>query len=91
MCAPPLQWQTYDVIFYAPRFDADGKKIKNGIITVRHNGVLIHENREVTHPTTAHWGGDVKEPNGLHIQDHGNPVSYRNIWAVEIQGDEKGK
>ena len=88
MCAPPLQWQTYDIVFRAPRFDENGKKIENARMTVHHNGVLIHENVEVPRPTAANWGGDPKEPGGLHLQDHGNPVQYRNIWVVELK-DEK--
>jgi hypothetical protein len=87
MCAPPLQWQTYDITFTAPRFDADGKKIKNATMTVLHNGVKIHENVEVPNPTTANWGGDPKSPGGIHLQDHGNPVQYRNIWVVEAKGE----
>jgi len=85
MCAPPLQWQTYDITFTAPRFDENGKKAKNAVMTVVHNGVTIHENVEVPNPTAAHWGGDIKEPGGIHLQDHGNPVSYRNIWVVETK------
>jgi hypothetical protein len=85
MCAPPLQWQTYDVTFYAPRFDADGKKTKPARITVLHNGVKVQDNKDIPNPTTACWDQNIKEPGGLHLQDHGNPVQYRNIWAVEIK------
>jgi hypothetical protein len=85
MCAPPLQWQTYDVTFYAPRFDADGKKTKLARITVLHNGVKVQDNKDIPNPTTACWDQNIKEPGGLHLQDHGNPVQYRNIWAVEIK------
>ncbi len=85
MCYPPTQWQTYDITFKAPRFDKDGKKVKNAIITVIHNGVTIHENVEVPNPTGGNWGGDIKEPAGIHIQDHGSPVQYRNIWVVELK------
>jgi len=88
MCAPPLQWQTYDITFYAPRFDADGKKTENPRMTVVHNGVEIHKNVEIPRATTANWGGAPNTPGGLHLQDHGNPVSYRNIWAVEFKGGE---
>ena len=84
MAAPPLQWQTYDITFHAPRFDADGAKTKDATLTVLHNGVLIHENEAVPEPTRANIGGDIREAQGLHLQDHGNPVQYRNIWAVEI-------
>ncbi len=81
MCLPPLAWQTYDVEVTAPRF-ADGKKIANARLTVRHNGVLIHENVEVPGITP---GGPQKQeaPTGpLHLQNHGNPVRYRNIWVL---------
>jgi len=87
MCVPPMQWQTYDITFAAPRFDADGKKTKNATISVIHNGFLIQDKVEVPGPTAAHWGGDVKEPGGIHLQDHGNPVQYRNIWVVETKGE----
>jgi len=87
MCAPPLQWQTYDAVYRAPRFDAQGKKIKDATVTVEHNGVLIHKDQPIPRPTAANWGGDIHEPNGLHLQDHGNPVSYRNVWAVELRAD----
>ncbi|HPD13922.1 MAG TPA: DUF1080 domain-containing protein [Planctomycetota bacterium] len=87
MCAPPMQWQTYDITFTAPRFDAEGKKIKNATLTVLHNGVLVQDKTEVPNPTAAHWGGDPKEPGGIHLQDHGNPVQYRNIWVVETKGE----
>ena len=87
MCAPPLQWQTYDITFTAPRFDKDGKKTANARLTVVHNGVKIQDNIEVPNPTTANWGGDPSAPAGLHLQDHGNPVQYRNIWVVETKGE----
>ena len=82
MCFPPLTWQTYDIDFTAARFDADGKKTKNAIATVKHNGVLIHDQFEITGPT----GGGAPEkptPGPIQLQGHGNPVFYRNIWIVE--------
>ena len=84
MAAPPLQWQTYDITYHAPRFNANGAKTKDATITVLHNGVTIHENVAIPEPTAAHIGGDVGEPGGIHLQDHGNPVQFRNIWAVEL-------
>jgi hypothetical protein len=84
MAAPPLQWQTYDITFRAPRFDENGEKIQDAILTVLHNGVMIHENQKVPHPTSGSVGSDIHEPQGLHLQDIGNPVQYRNIWAVEL-------
>jgi hypothetical protein len=81
MCLPPLEWQTYDIEFTAPRFEGD-RKVANPRMTVRHNGVLIHENAEIPKITP---GGPQKteEPLGpLYLQDHGNPVRYRNIWVL---------
>ena len=82
MCYPPLQWQTYDIEFQAARFDGDGKKTKNAVISVKHNGVVIHENQEITGPT---GGGKKEDPSGgaIQLQGHGNPVFYRNAWLVE--------
>ncbi|MDH3583317.1 MAG: DUF1080 domain-containing protein [Phycisphaerae bacterium] len=79
MCFPPLAWQTYDIDFTAPRF-ADGKKVAPARITVRHNGVTIHDN--VTLPKgTGAGGGRAEIPKGgIHLQGHGNPVRFRNIW-----------
>ena len=87
MAAPPLQWQSYDIEFYAPLFDAAGKQIKEAAITVRHNGVLIHEQQAFPAPTTASIGGDIRKPGGLYLQDHGNPVWFRNVWVQPIEAD----
>ena len=81
MCLPPLSWQTYDIDFTAPRFD-DGKKIADPRMTVRHNGVVIQDDVAVPKITP---GGPQKheQPTGpLHLQNHGNPVRYRNIWVL---------
>lgn len=85
MCAPPLQWQTYDITFHAAKLDASGRKMANARITVIHNGVVIHENLEL--PKVTGGAVDEKEgqPAGLLLQDHGNPVQYRNIWVENIQ------
>ena len=80
MCLPPLAWQTYDVQFKAAQFGADGKKQADGLITVRHNGVVIHEQVKLTHATTAAPVAEGAEPGPLYLQDHGNQVRYRNIW-----------
>jgi hypothetical protein len=82
MCLPPLSWQTYDLEFTAPTFDDSGKKVANGRITVRHNGVVIHDNIELPHPTPGGKGGAESDPGPIFLQDHGNPVRYRNIWVV---------
>ena len=75
-------WQTYDIDFEAAKFDADGKKSKNAVITVKHNGVTIHDKVEISGPT---GGGKPESPAGgaIQLQGHGNPVFYRNIWIVE--------
>lgn len=82
MCFPPLAWQTYDIDFTAAQYDADGNKTKNARITVKLNGVIIQDNLELP----RHTPGRAEEgpgPLGLFLQDHGNPVVYRNIWVVE--------
>lgn len=78
---PPLTWQTYDMDFTAAKYDGD-KKVKNARITVRHNGIVIHDDQELAHDTP---GRHKEGPDGdaLFLQDHGNPVVYRNIWVVE--------
>lgn len=82
MCYPPLTWQTYDYDFTAARYDDQGNKIVNARVTVRHNGVVIHDNVELPHGTP---GKDPEGPSpaGVYLQGHGNPVVYRNIWAVK--------
>jgi hypothetical protein len=82
VCAslPPLQWQTYDITFTAPKFDASGKKTQDAVITVVHNGVTIHDQVKLSNVTP---GGvsDKEAPQGiLMVQDHGNDVRFRNIW-----------
>lgn len=82
MCYPPLQWQTYDVDFTAAKFDADGKKTANARMTVKHNGIVIHKDVEVDHATTASPLKEGVEAGPIYLQDHGNPVRFRNIWIV---------
>jgi hypothetical protein len=85
MCLPPLAWQTYDVDFSAAQFDADGKRTAWPHITVKLNGVLVHENLELSKDftTSAPLDTPLQNPQGpVHLQNHGNPVVYRNIWIV---------
>ncbi len=82
MCYPPLCWQTYDIEFTAAKFK-DGKKVEDARMTVLHNGVKIHDNVKLPKRTTASPLPEGPEPGFLHLQDHGNPVRYRNIWVVE--------
>ena len=81
-CQPPLCWQTYDIDFTAAEYK-DGRKVKNARLTVRHNGSLIHDNVEVPKATTAAPLKEGPEPGPIFLQNHGNPVRFRNIWVVE--------
>ena len=85
MCFPPLSWQTYDIDFTSSKWDANasGKKLQNAVITVQHNGVLIHDHVEVGSSTTAAGRKDGPGPGPIQLQIHGNPVVFRNIWVVE--------
>jgi len=82
MSFPPLVWQTYDIHFTAARFDDMGQKIAKARITVWHNGVVVQNNVELENKT---GGGRPESPEPLPIllQNHGNPVEYRNIWIVD--------
>jgi hypothetical protein len=84
---PPGEWQSYDIVFRAPRYDASGKLLRPARVTVLHNHVLIHDNVELTGPTAHH----ARPPYSAHaerlpisLQDHGHPVRYRNIWVREL-------
>lgn len=79
-CRPPETWQTYNAVFHAPKFDADGRKVANARITLLHNGVLIHDNIEIPHPTPTHNAPEPKEPGPIQLQYHGNDVRFRNVW-----------
>jgi hypothetical protein len=81
MSFPPLSWQTYDIDFQQPRWNADGTKQKNAIITLRHNGVLVHDNVEIITKTGA-GQPEGPEPRPILLQNHGEPVVFRNIWIV---------
>ncbi len=87
---PPGEWQTYDIVFRAPQFDDDGELTKAGRLTVFHNGVLVQDNVELE-GLTVYIGAPyfeahpAKQP--LSLQDHGNPVSFRNIWLRELASE----
>ena len=84
-CFPPLSWQTYDVDYTGAKFDADGKQIAWPRMTVRLNGILVQEDQEMgkTHTTAAPIKGPIKDEGGpIFLQNHGNPVFYRNIWVL---------
>lgn len=80
----PGEWQTYDIVFHAPKFDEKGSVTKPATVTVLHNNVLVQDNVEIKGTTAydkapAYTTHPPKLP--LTIQDHGNPVRYRNIWV----------
>ncbi len=83
-CLPPLAWQTYDITFYAPKFDNAGNKLKDAEVTVEHNGKIIHDKVSLPAPTGGSLDQDVSKPGGLLLQDHENPVQYRNIWLLPM-------
>jgi hypothetical protein len=83
----PGEWQAYDIVFHAPRFDEKGGVLAPARMTVFHNGVLVQDNEELTGPT----GHKVRPPYKAHpdrmpigLQDHGHPVRFRNIWIREL-------
>ena len=82
-CFPPLAWQTFDIDFTAPKFDAAGKKAADARATVLFNGVKIydHQKLDLPHGAAARLGEAATGP--LMLQEHGMPVQFRNIWLVE--------
>ena len=84
-CKAPTVWQSYDIEFHSPKCE-NGKKVAPGRITVYHNGVKIHDNVALTKDnTTAGLGGDPCTPGPIMLQDHGNPVQFRNIWVLPLR------
>lgn len=83
MCFPPLSWQTYDVDFTSAKFDDKGNKVSDAKMTVRHNGVVIHKDVVCPRSTTAAPNRQPGPKGPIYLQNHGNPVRYRNIWVVE--------
>ncbi len=83
MCLAPLSWQTYDVDFTAAKYDDAGKKTHNAVVTMKHNGVVIHDKFELDRNTPGGGINDESKPGALFLQDHGDAVRFRNIWIVE--------
>ncbi|RYD40282.1 MAG: DUF1080 domain-containing protein [Verrucomicrobiaceae bacterium] len=82
LCYPPLAWQTYDVEFTAAKFKGEDKR-KKATVTVRHNGFIVHKDLELPAPTGGAVLPDNDQPGPILLQDHGNPVRYRNIWVIK--------
>jgi 3-keto-disaccharide hydrolase len=84
MCAPPLQWQSYDIEFHAAIYDKQWNKVKDAEITVVHNGVTVQDKQPVPDKTTGSQVTSMSEPGQISLQDHSHPVRFRNIWLVEL-------
>lgn len=84
---PPGEWQTYDIVFEAPKWDAEGNLLKKAHITVFHNGVLTHHYQDYLGPSghkrVANYN-TVQETGPLKLQNHNNPTRFRNIWIREL-------
>jgi hypothetical protein len=86
VCRKPGEWQTYEIFFTAPRFSAEGRLITPAYVTVIHNGVLTQNHVSIWGPT-EYIGLPLYKPyekGPIKLQDHGNPVSFRNIWIREL-------
>lgn len=85
---PPGEWQTYDIVWEAPRWNDKGEVVKKAAATVFHNGVLLHNRKELTGTTPHRRVGDYSKQHPpemyIELQDHGNPGRYRNIWIRTI-------
>ena len=84
-CLPPGNWQTYDITFQTPRFDADGKKIKDAVVTVVQNGVTVQDQTVIKSPTGAARNKPEVKKAPMRLQDHQHKVQYRNLWLVELK------
>lgn len=87
----PGEWQAYDILFRAPRFDAEGALLEPARVTVLHNGVLVQWDRELLGPTRhrtlpQYEAHETRLP--LKLQDHGDAVRFRNLWIRDLQQDE---
>ncbi len=81
---PPLTWQTYDIIFRAPRFDDAGNQTEKPRVSVLLNGVAVQNNTIANGPTWGENFGALSDPGPIVLQDHGNLVKYRNVWILPL-------
>lgn len=87
-CRKPGEWQSYDISFLRPIFDENGKLVRKARITVLHNGVVVHNNLEIegttSHKKKAAYKPHPNDEGHIRLQDHGNPIRFRNIWIREL-------
>jgi len=83
VCRPPLEWQSYDIVFKAPKKDGDKKT--NARVTVKQNGILILDNVELKGPTPGNIDNKLFEDGPILLQDHDNLVKFRNIWVKKLE------
>jgi hypothetical protein len=86
-CRKAGQWQSYDISFLRPVFDENGKLVRKARITLIHNGVVVHNNLEIEGTTSHKKKAAYTSPHErgfIHLQDHGNPIRFRNIWIREL-------
>jgi hypothetical protein len=89
---PPGQWQAYDIVFTAPRFGEDGKLQKAAVVTVIHNGVVVHNATPFWGPTAHRAINPYKPTNAkgpIVLQDHGNPIRFRNVWIRALKAEDE--
>jgi hypothetical protein len=87
-CRKPGEWQTYDIIWKGPQFDAEGKLVSPAFVTVLHNGVVIQNHFQLEGDTPFHRAPEYKphpDKGPISLQYHGNPVRFRNIWVRELK------
>jgi hypothetical protein len=84
---PQGEWQSFDIVFEKPSFEG-GKVVEPAVVTVLHNGVVIHHRRAILGPTShkqlAKYPAELPDKAPIQLQDHGDPIQYRNIWVREL-------
>lgn len=83
-CKPALEWQTYDIILRAAKLDENGKVLSHAVVTILQNGQVIHNNFTLPSNTPGGVYDHIVAEGPLMLQDHGNPVSFRNIWIQKL-------
>lgn len=83
-CKPALEWQTYDIILRTAKLDENGNILSHAVVTILQNGRVIHNNLTLPSNTPGGIYNHVVAEGPLMLQDHGNPVSFRNIWIETL-------